>query len=557
MRKEIDQLKQNKFHHDKLITALRSKNSSDSILEQLRNGIQVERVDTAFPDATQPDTASKKQWTKEGWTSISSDYVWIDHLMGLYFSWEYPIFAPLSKDHFLEDYKSGNERYCSSLLVNAILAVGCRYSLQPKAKGILRDSMTASDFFFAEAIRLLDEEKNRYSYTTIQSLGLMSIRQSSCDHLEESLFYSGQSIRLAVEMGLHNYTKPGQKSEAECIVRSATFWGAFSLDGAWSLSLERLPHFSENIKKLKKPDRFEHADTSWVPCTEENDLPCEIKPKQVSNIKSVFLTFCGLSELVHNSLYLLYSPATEVTKTKLLACYNSYLYWYDKIPVNLQHGQDFTPAVLFLHIYYHFAILLLFRPFINHKIFLSSVSPREVCMQAAEAIATLISSYSRLYTLSRSPTFLPYCTLTSTVTSVIILGSSEASFNLINKGIADQKEITSHSFPDRALDILHYSSELLNLDLVDNHDKCEDNLETYDEKENAKFWKGPDQFYSSYLDQKTPHTAKRELTMQDKSSLLDQNPLFWSFPQRNRQLLRGSTDEHMKNLGFVEIKDLI
>jgi hypothetical protein len=68
--------------------------------------------------------------------------------------------------------------------------------------------------------------------TTIQALGLMSIREASYGHAKESIFFSGQSIRLAIEKSLHLDAEEGDEDESEDVeaVRASTFWGAFSLD---------------------------------------------------------------------------------------------------------------------------------------------------------------------------------------------------------------------------------------------------------------------------------------------------------------------------------------
>jgi Fungal specific transcription factor domain len=168
----------------------------------------------------------------EVWTRVTSDGALVEHLMALYFCWEYPTFASLSKEHFLEDFRTGNERHCSPLLVNALLAVGCRFSSQASTRADPNDPNTSGDHFFAEAVRLLNEQQDRHVLTTIQALGLMSIREASCGRSSESLFLSGQSIRLAIEMGLHLDINVSDSKEAEIehAVRSATFWGAFSLD---------------------------------------------------------------------------------------------------------------------------------------------------------------------------------------------------------------------------------------------------------------------------------------------------------------------------------------
>ena len=174
----------------------------------------------------------------ESWTTVTSDVHIVEHLLALYFCWEYPTFASLSKEHFMEDFRGGNPRYCSSLLVNALLALGCRFSDQPIARANPDDTKSTGDHFFAEAMKLLEAEEDHRILTTIQAIGVMSIREASCGRVKESLFLSGQSIRLAVEMGLHLEAEVGDEDdtaqnlaeEVDDAVRQATFWGAFSLD---------------------------------------------------------------------------------------------------------------------------------------------------------------------------------------------------------------------------------------------------------------------------------------------------------------------------------------
>lgn len=163
------------------------------------------------------------------WTKITDDSRLVQHLLALYFCWEYPTFASLSKEHFLKDFQDGRTRFCSSILVNALLALGCRFSSQPSTRANPDDPYTSGDHFFKESLRLLAQEESHHSLTTIQALGIMSIREASCGRDSESWYYAGQSIRLAIEMGLHRINGDGADDD-EVAVQSATFWGAFALD---------------------------------------------------------------------------------------------------------------------------------------------------------------------------------------------------------------------------------------------------------------------------------------------------------------------------------------
>lgn len=186
----------------------------------------------AFSGADQV-LAPLEDWTdgklpRTTWTTVTNDINLVRHLLALYFCWEYPTFASLSKEHFLKDFNSGRHRYCSPILANALLALGCRFSEQPRTRANPNDPHTSGDHFFKEALRLLSRETNHHNLTTIQALGIMSIREASCGRDSESWYYAGQSIRLTIEMGLHRLAGDGDPDELA--VQAATFWGAFALD---------------------------------------------------------------------------------------------------------------------------------------------------------------------------------------------------------------------------------------------------------------------------------------------------------------------------------------
>jgi hypothetical protein len=161
------------------------------------------------------------------WTTVTSDVCLIQHLLALYFCWEYPVTATLSKDQFLKDFREGRPRYCSSILVNALLALGCRFSSKPFTCAVPNVMSTSGDHFFEECQRLLSLEQDHRALTTIQALGIMSIREASFGRNSTSSYYGDQSIRLAMEM----YQLKETSHDADKLaVRSATFWGAFVLD---------------------------------------------------------------------------------------------------------------------------------------------------------------------------------------------------------------------------------------------------------------------------------------------------------------------------------------
>ncbi|KAM0211849.1 hypothetical protein ACHAPQ_006046 [Fusarium lateritium] len=469
------------------------------------------------------------------WTTITSDSSLVQHLLALYFCWEYPTFASLSKEHFLRDFQGARNRYCSPILVNALLALGCRFSTQPMSRANPNDPYTSGDHFFKEALRLFAQETDHHTLTTIQALGIMSIREASCGRDSESWYYAGQSIRLAIEMGLHRIMDEGD--EDELAVQAATFWGAFALDHAWSLATGSLPQCSCFPHLPPKPAIIGDIEASlWVPYTDDG------KP---------------------------------LTAREILSMYTQYLNWYDRIPEVLRLGHNFTPAVLFAHMYYHFAILLLFRPLIKLKIIGSKVSPRDVCSQAADAIQGLLRSYSSLYTLRRTPSFVPYFVLTSAIMHLAIGATSVSSNSTeadmekavkvdprvsesIVQGISDLTEMAPcHQFAEQALNILRYLAAKWDIDVENNADKL--SAEEYDrlvlphtgglnffspnmrEGDITCQW-GAGAFMAAATDQPA--------SVQDAGDSME-NPLFWPFPMQGRPILPDGLE--LEHAGFAVI----
>jgi hypothetical protein len=69
--------------------------------------------------------------------------------------------------------------------------------------------------------------------------------------------------------------------------------------------------------------------------------------------------------------------------------------------------------------YYHAAVLLLFRPFLKAKFTQSDLAPSDVCRQAAAAISDLFAQHRRLYDTVGIYTFQLHCLLTACTIHII------------------------------------------------------------------------------------------------------------------------------------------
>lgn len=251
--------------------------------------------------------------------------------------------------------------------------------------------------------------------------------------------------------------------------------------------------------------------------------------------------------------------------------------------------------------YYHFAILLLFRPFIKLKILGSKVSPRDVCSQAADAIQGLLRSYSQLYTLRRTPSFVPYFVLTSAIMHMAIAATAEEEkaeasspsqeesghsdsetgsqrrpsltsgapssktdprvFKAIRQGIADLTEMAPcHHFAQQALNILRYLSKKWNLGVdmgrgKDTSDDVDRLVKPYTASLNFFSPNAPVEdiicAWGTGSGTGAGTVIPRMQDVRETEGTPKLNPLFWPFPFQGRPMLPEGKE--LKDAGFVFI----
>lgn len=260
--------------------------------------------------------------------------------------------------------------------------------------------------------------------------------------------------------------------------------------------------------------------------------------------------------------------------------------------------------------YYYFATLLLFRPLIKLRIKNSHVVPRDVCLHAATAIQNLSKSYSQLYTLQRTPSFVPYFVLTAAIMHLAIAavgtppqsdhqpgatggvsqqqpptgypsaggGSPEADVDVtrsINQGIADLTEMAPcHHFAEQALNILRYLARKWNIEVdMDvprtlKREKEEMGQVGREGSRSSELTKMRDQDYgtraaTNSLNFFAPNMSENDFVSTWGNPVSEaapaspavvrsgdsmENPLFWPFPMQGRPIL--PTGEALAEAGF-------
>ncbi|KAL8797580.1 MAG: hypothetical protein Q9195_000397 [Heterodermia aff. obscurata] len=196
------------------------------------------------------------------WTNVSVDRDLIEHLIRLYFTWVHPVHMFFDEGNFLESFKDCADVYCSSSLVNAILAMSCfllhtawrtdsdgrqiegsQLELTQSAVAFLREQ------FIAEAKAMMDHI-SLDKMTSIQTYAVIFLVDVACGRGLEALAH----LRVSTEA--FTAKRPlEQSSEAEDIVS----WGILTAQTRGKVNAQALAGLYERY-------------LSWM-----ENLPVELK----------------------------------------------------------------------------------------------------------------------------------------------------------------------------------------------------------------------------------------------------------------------------------------
>ncbi|KAI7761274.1 hypothetical protein LZL87_002089 [Fusarium oxysporum] len=301
--------------------------------------------------------------TISGWTTVCADESLLHSLMEAYFQHIYSAFPFFHKDCFLRDLGSGSRRFCSSLLVNAVLAHACHATPTVAYRNEHWNPQNIGYIFLAEARRLLELETGRSKITTVQAMLVMNITMNDHGVDGASYQYLTKAVALANLMGLFNSPSEYMEQDADQdikVVREVTAWALFAWQGIMS-SMFHEPPLVKEPPQTSYPDPvkfpFWYGDL-WIryPSSQE---PISTKYHQTFKAYLEFWTIFNEIALVLfrpgkiRSLYL--SQAVEF--------YARLRSWFDGLPDDLHPRKIVLPFQLKLHIQYWALLMDLFKPF--------------------------------------------------------------------------------------------------------------------------------------------------------------------------------------------------
>ncbi|KAL1868868.1 hypothetical protein VTK73DRAFT_3448 [Phialemonium thermophilum] len=340
--------------------------------------------------------------TTRGWT-MSQDPSFERHLIDLFFAWEVAPFSMVYKPLFIRDYSQNRHQHCSSALVAAISSHACRY--------LTDDDVVKHGATFSWGDRLFLESKssvyaeNKSDLSSLQTLGLLALREMCSGRESEAEVLVREGLKRAAVLD-HDDPFGGDENDYGR-ARTTVLSGLSSLARMICIITDQLsPLLSSPYIGGQKDKRGTlHAQVSiidtWVGQGIENFQDPSLSDDRESHCLVKFVV--ELTSLVSSIL----SHVDRGTQD-LAVVYQNCSNCYASISDSLKGSTTPTPYVLFAHMYFHFCLIVLFRPFVKRRFRGAGISPRTVCAEAAQAIVALTHSYARLFSLRRTPCLLPY-----------------------------------------------------------------------------------------------------------------------------------------------------
>ncbi|KAL5357476.1 fungal-specific transcription factor domain-containing protein [Aspergillus floccosus] len=349
-----------------------------------------------------------------------------NHLVELYFTWQNTSTYVVDKEMFMiARAKWRNELddtpFYSEVLTNAMCAIGSAFEARYHPTFITFPK-SLSEFFADRAKALLEIELDSPCVATVQALVILSCHEGSSNRDARGWLYSGMSMRLAFDLGLHldmtPYVERGDISAFEADVRRIAFWGSYVADHFWGFYLGR--PFRMNAGDITVPKPASNLGSGkegiWYPygLPVKSDL---MKTGLRNPHELISRQFAILWEIISPVGHILYGCSDIPRHDLQRLCHrvtDDLFAWKANLPSNLNIDLENDsipklPHLLMLHMQYHQIVIFTHRPWVS-KSYIQPRSPRQgpgyhharrMCIESSMAIARLLHIYEKFYTFRR------------------------------------------------------------------------------------------------------------------------------------------------------------
>ncbi|KAH8747471.1 hypothetical protein F5883DRAFT_474402 [Diaporthe sp. PMI_573] len=344
------------------------------------------------------------------WTQIPISNELGARLISFYLTVDHPILGLFDADLFLADLVAHRTEFCCPLLLSAVLCFACQgySSIDP-------NTATLSYAFFNEAQRLHSEESTgnpqyQFAIPNIAATQLLSLAATCHGRNELALSYLVEGIELAHQNGLLAVDKKESArnwlDDHVDYVKAAshTAWGTFCRATLLGMNYQ--------TTYIRIPPWLPIPGTDIVRSDGESE-PFELP----AYMGQSFTELCLLTPLINQMLHEYYDSGDGVASTIRASfsfaqrLYSRLLGWVDDLPVSMARGDDMPHHAATVHIYFHTAVLDLFRPFPHQQLqtpfsldrfTADNPTPEGVCNASVNQLKHLILIFRSRYSCATS-----------------------------------------------------------------------------------------------------------------------------------------------------------
>jgi len=394
-----------------------------------------------------------------------------ERLLQLYFTYVHPVFPVVHKSLFMAQFNASKysppkaesppddvswsstptpprtdpASQVPRVLLLSMLAIAARYTTKnvegPPPKGQMWEGGSS---YLNEARELLNKTIHQSRPSTCQALLILGHREFGIGSMEQGWLYIGSAIRMAQDLGLNRNADKWQYrgndlfTSQEKQMRKQLWFACVIADEYSAVYMGRPVAIGENDFDTLLPDVDQREeDEPWTPAHCD---PMQIDHVPVpGRIMSCFRATASLGVIVGSIVTQIYPVKCtgRSSRTKSLADLESRLdQWYIDLPDGLRCDTTSKrvippPHILFLHIKYWGAVLLLHRAFLPNRkstphsplteSHTASLKAFDLCQTAASQVSALATIYHDNFNLRRSSPFLSSYLLNAGVTHVVTL----------------------------------------------------------------------------------------------------------------------------------------
>ncbi|KAK8070395.1 hypothetical protein PG997_010598 [Apiospora hydei] len=328
------------------------------------------------------------------WTAVCDDDVLMRDILAVWFRCEYQFTSACQKDYFLEDMVAKRHDFCSSLLVNIVLAYACVCYPRFSNRAEYWNPHTLVYRFLAEAKRLWELEAAKPRLTTIQAGMFFNVFHNLCGLDEIGQAYRIHAIDLAHKLGFYDgpITAPSERIRNGRIYTSVwptAYTYIIHHPDSWA-SLSCHPPLLKQPPHDPLPDPLK--DAQWY-----GEIWLKYPASQVLSPAYFgygFKAKCDFRLIMNEFCHAAYSTGSggSVSLDEANKLRARLLEWYHGLSRPLLPETIVLPAHLQLHMYYHNLILSIYEPLLEVKT-TQNPTPQAIVAEASRYMQTLIRLY--------------------------------------------------------------------------------------------------------------------------------------------------------------------